>query len=365
MLTDRGLFPLSVKPRANRRLWGLRARPTRTLASAMQSLAVLTEIGVPLHHALEATSEVVDGPVRESLLRVRERVREGSSLATALAAQGDLFPAVAVGLVRAGERGVGLARGLHHAARQLERDADTRADLQAALAYPVVLLSVGSLAVGFIVLVVLPRFATLLTDVQGSLPAGIRVLLTASRFVREHGLATLAGSAVCLVVLANVIRKQWGRWAERLLEAPVIGAIRRGLTTARAARALGALLATGGPATAALAIAGDAAGDAAVARRLEHAQRLVAEGQALGDALEASRAVTAATVQLVRVGERAGRLADLLEQAATLEERAAARRVHALVTALEPLLIVMFAAVVAFIAGALLQALYSVRPGGL
>jgi type II secretory pathway component PulF len=98
---------------------------------------------------------------------------------------------------------------------------------------------------------------------------------------------------------------------------------------------------------------------------MEAAQQRVAEGRALGDALEATRALTPGAVQLVRVGERSGRLAEILEQAASLEERAATRRVHALVTALEPVLIVAFAAVVAFIAGALLQALYSVRPGSL
>jgi type II secretory pathway component PulF len=75
--------------------------------------------------------------------------------------------------------------------------------------------------------------------------------------------------------------------------------------------------------------------------------------------------VTAGAVQLVRIGERSGRLPALLRQAADLEEQAAARGVHALVTALEPALIIALAGFVALIAGALLQAIYAVRPGGL
>ncbi len=362
LLTDRGLFPVSLKPLVKQR-WTLRARPTRTLATVMQSLASLVEIGVPLHHALEATMSLVDGGVREALGRVRDRVREGSTLAAALAAEGDLFPPVAIGLVRAGERGVGLARGLDQVARQLERDAETGAALQAALAYPAVLLTVGSLAVGIIVLVVLPRFAALLADAQGPLPPATRLLLSASALVRAHGLALAVLVSTGLGALAGAAWKQRAAWAARLLDTPVIGPIRHGLATARVARALGALLGTGASAVPALAIAQDAAGDPAVARRLQDARRQVTEGMGLGDALAATRALTAGAIQLVRVGERSGRLAELLAQAATLEERSAARRVRALVTALEPMLIVAFAAVVAFIASALLQALYSIRPG--
>lgn len=365
VLGDRGLFPLSVEAERPPRHWPWRARPTRTLATALQSLSGLTEVGVPLHHALSATANLVDGPVRDALIRVRERVREGSPLWAALAEQGDMFSAVTVGLVRAGERGVGLAAGLGQAAQQLEREAETQSNLQAALAYPLVLLLVGSLSIGFIVLVVLPRFAALLTDVEATLPPATRFLIGASAFLREHGLLVMT---VCLVLVAlatRLVMTYREAWATRLLELPVIGPVRHGLATARVARALGALIGTGVSAVPALAVARDTAGDAAVARRLQAAEQRVAEGTSLGHALHATRALTPAAIRLVRIGERTGRLPDLLEQAAELEERTAARRVRALVTALEPAFIVAFAALVAFIAGAVLQALYAVRPGAL
>jgi len=365
VLGDRGLFPLSVEAERPPSHWPWRGRPTRTLATALQSLSGLAEVGVPLHHALSATADLVDGPVRDALIRVRERVREGSPLWAALAEQGDMFSAVTVGLVRAGERGVGLAAGLGQAAQQLEREAETQSNLQAALAYPLVLLLVGSLSIGFIVLVVLPRFAALLTDVEATLPPATRFLIGASAFLREHGLLVMT---VCLVLVAlatRLVMTYREAWATRLLELPVIGPVRHGLATARVARALGALIGTGVSAVPALAVARDTAGDAAVARRLQAAEQRVAEGTSLGHALHATRALTPAAIRLVRIGERTGRLPDLLEQAAELEERTAARRVRALVTALEPAFIVAFAALVAFIAGAVLQALYAVRPGAL
>jgi general secretion pathway protein F len=362
VLADRGLYPVTVDAATSRaQLW--RRPGTRDLATAMQSLAALSEVGVPLHRALDATLELVGSGLREPLTRVRERVREGSPLWAALAEEGETFPPAAIGLVRAGERGVGLTAGLSQAARQLEREAETQGKLRAALAYPVVLCVVGAISMAIIVFVVLPRFAALLEDVGAATPPVTRVLLTGSSIIGEHapwlflaGVA-LTAAAVQLVLRQREVASAW------LLEWPLVGPIRHGLATARAARALGALLGTGVSAAAALATARDGAGDTAVARRLTDAERRVTEGMALGEALSTTRAFTPGAVQLVRIGERAGRLPDLLEQAAALEERAAQARVHALVTALEPALIVGFAGAVAFVAGAVLQAIYGLRPG--
>jgi type II secretory pathway component PulF len=135
------------------------------------------------------------------------------------------------------------------------------------------------------------------------------------------------------------------------------------LATARAARALGALLRVGTPALAALDIARLAAGNAGVAARITRARERVAEGAGLSAALTASEALTATALQLAGIGEASGALPDLLERAAYLEETLAERRTKALVSLLEPALILAFAAVVAFVAAALLQALYSLRPG--
>ena len=358
------MFPIGVSPAASKSSRPWSRTPPRALATVMESLAGLVEVGVPIHRALDAASQAVDGGLREALVRVRDRVREGSTLASALAASGP-FPPVTVGLVRAGERGLGLATGLRQAAQQLDRDAETRANIQAALVYPSLLLLVGSVSVGVIVLFVLPRFAALLGDVQGSLPPLTRGLLAVSGTVRGHGVVLTAGVAAVTGLAIHLLGRHRALWNARLLDLPVIGPLRHGLASARVTRALGALLGTGMSAVPALAVAREAAGDTEVARRLEEAGLRVTEGASLGDALVATRALTPGASELVRIAERSGRLPDLLERSAVLEERAAARRVRSLVATLEPALIIAFAAVVALVAGALLQAIYSVRPGSL
>jgi general secretion pathway protein F len=351
-VTGRGLVLLAVRELAAppaRRL------PPRDLALFFRSLSTLLIAGIPLDRALHATAG--PGRLRDVVADLRARVQEGSSLSAALAAQPGM-PGLVVGLVRAGE-GVGGGAGLEEAARQLERDAELRSRLTAALAYPVVLLIAGTGAVAVLVLTVLPRFVALLGDAGAALPTSTRWLLAGAAVMRAHG-AILSVVALVLGALAT----RWLRSAaghEALLQTPGIGALRLGFATARAARALGALLEGGAPALRALAAAGEAAGDRALAARIARAAERVRTGASLGVALSAERALSAQALELARAGEQAGRLPPLLVHAADAAEAEATRQLHALVQLIEPGLILVFGAVVGFVALALLQAVYGLR----
>ena len=362
LLSTRGLYPVRVEPSLTPDTRHPFSGPSlRQLATVFQSLAAFVEAGVPLEKALQATERVASGRLRESVGRVAQRVREGSSLGSALAAE-QLFSAVTVGLVRAGERGVGLGAALTQAAGQLEREAETEARVRAALTYPALLAVVGTGSIALIVLFVVPRFAALLGDLGQALPTATRLLLATSETVRDYGLLLAAIVAALAVGAARVITERRAVWHGWLLSVPIIGPLRHALASARAARTLGALLGTGTPALAALEIAREAAGDAAVAARIAVARSRVAEGQALTAALERTSALTPGALQLAAIGEGSGRLPALLAKAAELDEREAERRLKTLVSFLEPALILVFAGLVAFVAAALLQAVYALRP---
>jgi len=362
-LSARGLFPVVVEPATARGPGlGWRRPNVRATATVIRGLATLVDAGVPLERALEATRRVAGRELREALGRVAARVREGTSLGSALAAEGRLFSGVTVGLVRAGERGVGVGAALLQAAAQVEREAETTARIRAALAYPTLLAVVGSVSVAVIVGVVIPRFAAILGDLGQALPPATRALIAISQAVRDDGVILGAGLAGLAVVTVQVIRSHRRTWHEFLLGLPVVGPLRHAFATTRVTRILGALLGTGTPALAALAIARDTAGDAAVAARLDQARTRVAEGAGLAAALGATHAVTETALQLAVIGEGSGRLPALLRQAAELEEQLGERQLRTLVSLLEPALIIAFAAVVAFVAAALLQAVYTVRP---
>jgi type II secretory pathway component PulF len=360
VLSGRGLFPVRVEAAPSEAGWARRP-PGHARATVLQSLASLVEAGVSIERALEATVPLAGGPLRDAVRRVADRVREGASLGAALGAE-PAFGRVTVGLVRAGERGAGLGAALAQAAHQLEREAETAARIRAALAYPMILLAVGAASLIVIVSVVIPRFAQLLDDVEGALPPATRLLLALSAALRAGGPWVVAGALVAATLGGYAISRCGERWHRHLLGVPLIGPIRHALATARVCRALASLLGTGVSALPALEVAGEAAGDRAVGERLGRVRDRVAEGAALSAGLAATGAVTPLAQQLAAIGEGSGRLPALLAKAAELEEQSAERRLRTLVGLLEPALILLFAALVAFVAVALLQGIYSVRP---
>jgi len=362
LLSARGLYPVSVEPVEEASQWW-RPRPSaRARAIVVESLATLVDAGLPLEKALQATEQVATGRLRDALIRARGRVREGATLGAALSAEPGVFSGVTLGLVRAGERGVGLGPALQQAASQLDREAESASRVRAALAYPALLAVAGSISVAVIVLFVVPRFAAILGDLGETLPRATRLLIALSAAVRHYGV--IIGAAVVgglTIASAELTRRREAvhRW---LLGLPVVGSLRLSLATARVARTLAVLLDTGTPALQALIIAEGAAGDAAVAARIARARDRVAEGTSLTAALTGTQALTSAALQLLAVGEHAGRVGPVLRKAADLDESRAERSLRVLVGLLEPALIVAFAAMVAFVAAALLQAVYSVRP---
>ena len=364
LLSQRGLFPVMVDVVTGEEQLGWRKPSRRDLAIVVQSLASLVEAGVPLEQALAATQELVTGQFNSALGRVTERVREGASLASAMEAETGLFAGVTVGLVRGGEQGVGLGPALIQAAEQLEKDAEQVARIRSALAYPILLAVVGLFSVGLISFFVVPRFAELVADANRALPAATRILLTTSNVLRSYGVLLV----IC-IGLAAIAAHQWTvrfphLWHRWLLEFPLVGKVRFSLTTARVCRTLGALFGTGTPALYALDVARNSVGDFAIAKRLTLVRESVSQGSALSLALMSEDAVTPEAARLVKIGEGSGQLSNLLLKAASINEQIAERRLKSLITILEPVLILALAALVAFVAAALLQAVYSVRPGG-
>jgi general secretion pathway protein F len=180
-------------------------------------------------------------------------------------------------------------------------------------------------------------------------------------------MALVAAGAMAVFASFELLRRPAARSRlhEVLLATPALGAVRQALATARVARALGGMLRAGMPLLAALDAAREAAGDLAIAERLERARERVAQGAPLTAALERERALASIAVQLIAVGESSGRLGEMALRAGDLAAQEAERGLKTLVTVLEPAMIVAFGGLVAFTAAALLQAVYSLRPGGM
>lgn len=365
VVTDRGLFPLTVSP-ADVSARTRRPASRRDLAIVFQSIAALVTAGVPLERAVASSESLARGTLRRTLAVARARLKEGQSFAQALAAEPGV-PRVVIGMLRAGERGSQLPLALEHVATHLEQEAELVAHVRQALAYPLLLAVVGVASVLVIGTVIVPRFAELLGDLGQELPVATRVLLVCSSVLSHYWFFLVPALAALVALLVEIALRPTSRRRidEALLKAPLLGPVRLALATSRVSRALGAMLAAGMPLLAALEAVRDAAGDVAVADRLTRARERVAQGTPLAASLEREGALTASALQLLGVGESSGRLADMARRAGDLAAQEAERGLKTLVTLVEPALIIAFGGLVAFVAAALLQAVYSIRPGGL
>lgn len=335
---------------------------------AVRYLATLVEAGFPLDRALATAARVAEGAVlADALASVRERVRAGETLATACAAHPSIFPPLAVGMIRAGERGGHLAAALGRLATTLERERALRARLAAAALYPVVLLVVGLAAVVLLAGVVLPRLAGMLTESGAAIPTSTRIVLLAGAVVTRWW-PLLAGLVVAIgIAVTRTLGSPAGRDAlDRFLyRAPGIGTLRRQRAAVRFGRSLAALLASGAPAVTAIDAATDAVADAGARDGLHAVRDAVRAGERMSTAIARAALFPPLFVQMVDVGESGGRLPEMLERGAAAMEGALERTLERLLRLSEPFLLVLLGGTVGFVALSLLRAVYGVRVEGL
>lgn len=364
-LEARGLLLLDAEdsgsqaPRSGFSAFGRR----RSVLEATQALAALLPAGLPLARALATASELVGGEVHQALDEIRSRVERGESLATALAGYPALFSPLYVGMIRAGERSGDLESAFARTAEQLEREEELRGRLLSASIYPLVLAGIGGLAVVVLLIFVLPRFAELLEGAGASLPGSTALLLQIAAGVQRFWPVLLGGLVVVPLGAAVAARTEQGRrsGAVFVLAVPGVGGLRRSVLAARFARLTGVLLAGGAPLLSALDDALESMGDPLAREDVARIRSRVREGSSLHGAISEGSLFPPLLARLVAVGEGSGRLREFLLKAADMFEDRTQRTVQRLVALAEPAMIVVFGAVVAFIALSLLQAIYGVN----
>lgn len=363
ILASRGLYVLSLESRGHQ---FARRDPLSVadLALGLRILADLLESGLSVSRALQTFDDLAPRGWRPALPHIRQSVREGQSLAAALSSAPVVIPGLVIGIAQAGEAGGGVGPAIRRAAELMESSAEMRASIRSALAYPVVVAGAGVLAVGILITVVLPRFAKILADLGQELPASTRAVLDGAAAVHAGMVPSMIVVGITFAVWRGWTQTESGRrsWHRLLLAVPLLGTVRSGTAAARMAHSLSALLESGVSIGSALVFAARATADAELEARLTLARAGVTAGEALSRALEVNRATTPTVVRLIRAGEESGRLPAMLDHAARIEQQRADRVVKTGVRMLEPMLLLTFASVVALIAAALLQAIYSVRP---
>jgi general secretion pathway protein F len=326
-----------------------------------QQLATLLGAGQPLDRALGILLELPDSPqARRVVERVREAVRGGAPLSTALEQQHGLFSRLYVNLVRAGEAGGNVHEALRRLADYLERSAKLRGRVINALIYPVILCVMVLGSVGFLMAVVVPQFQVLFESLNAELPWYSQLVLDLSLFVRAWWWALLLAVVLAGLWLASRLRQPEARRAldARLLRLRFVGDLVARLDTARLARTLGTLVRNGVPLLSAINLSRPVLGNRVLAEAVDAAAEEVKTGSGLGYALGRQKVFPRLAVQMVQVGEESGELDTMLLKVADTFDLETANALDRLMAALVPALTVLMTAVIAVIIRSVLLPIY-------
>ncbi len=332
------------------------------LAQFTHQLATLLGAGQPLDRALGILLDLPEGESAKKLIeRVRERVRGGNTLSSALDEEHGVFPKLYVSLVRAGEAGGSLEETLHRLTEYLERAQALRGSIVNALIYPVILL-VGVLGSLLLLLAyVVPQFVPIFQDMQVPIPWITQVVLALGNALQAWWWLILLLLGGGLFGWRARLRDpvQLLAWHTRLLHLRVLGPLLLKVETARIARTLGTLLKNGVPLLGALTIARQVTANRALDKALGDAHEQVKGGAGLGLALGQAKLFPRLALQMVQVGEEAGQLDGMLLKVADTFELESRRAIDRLLAALVPALTIVMTVMVAFIMAAILLPLLS------
>lgn len=321
----------------------LASRRTRfPLLLFSQELIALLDAGLNLTEALETLAEKESrAESRQLIERLLATMREGRPFSAALAAQGEAFPPLYAATVRAAESTGDLSPALaRYVGYQNQIDAVKKKVLSASI-YPLLLIGVGTLVIGFLLGYVVPRFATVYADAGRDLPWMSRMLLAWGEAVEAHGGWIAAGGAAAVVGLSLALAQPATRAALTRLawRIPAIGAHLRTFELARFYRSLGMLLSGGIPVVQALGMV-----SGLLSARLRGGATTALESLRRGETLSAAFArgqlTTPVAARLLRVGEKSGRMGEMMDRIAIFHDEEMARWVDWFTRLFEPLLMV-------------------------
>jgi type IV pilus assembly protein PilC len=355
-LADRGLYVYSVENRGGALGGFLRQSNSRQVGGSdflilNQQFNTLIKAGLPILRALDLLTDRAANPrLRPIIGQVRDRVREGKSLSEAVQEAG-VFSKVYSTAILAGEKSGNLSGVLDYYIAYQRVSTGVRKKILATLVYPVLLVVVASLVVTYLVAFVVPKFGQLYRDMNVELPVATKILIALTVDYRLAILGVLAGLILIAVGIFFWSRSEEGGAAfDRLkFRLPLIGDTSLKFQVAQFCRTLATLLTGGTPLVAGLQTAADSMDSALLRGSITRATQMVREGDSLNAALASTQIMPALALDMIEVGESSGALAPMLTSVAEFYEEEVNIKLSAMVSLIEPAILIFMGILVAFI----------------
>lgn len=332
------------------------------LAVTTRQFSTLISAGLPLEASLSALSEQTeDARLGQVLAEVRERVSEGSSLANALGEHKNVFSDLYINIVRAGEASGTLDIVLLRLADFLETQAALTSKVRGALIYPMFMFFIGGGVLFFTMTYVIPRIAKLFEESSSSLPLMTLILIKISDFLNNYILFILLFIVILVFAALRFNKTEKGQmFFDRLmLKVPVFGKLTSMVVISRFTRTLGTLLSSGIPLLDALEIGEAVMGNKVYGKTLQEVRISVREGASLAQPLKESGVFPPLVTRMIAVGEQTGEMEAMLSKVTDIYDQQVETMVSTLTSLLEPVMIVIIGAVMAFIVFAVLMPIFN------
>ncbi|NOJ80358.1 type II secretion system inner membrane protein GspF [Myxococcus xanthus] len=337
---------------------------TDDVAIFTRQLSTLLGAGVTLVESLSALVDQVEKErFKRALSDIKQRVNEGSSLAEAMGQHPKIFPSIYVNMVRAGEASGALDAVLTRLADFTENQARLQQKILSTMLYPAIMMVVGGGILVALMVFVVPKVTKIFQTMKATLPLSTRFLIASSNFFQSWWFVILPAMVLLGVLFMRWTKSPSGKpkWDRFTLKAPVVGNLVRLLSISRFARTLSTLLKSGVPLLAAMDIVKAIMTNTVLAEVVEKARDSIREGESIANPLKRSGEFPPLVYHMVAIGERSGQLEEMLTSVADNYETQVNVRISALTSLLEPLLIVVMGAVIAFVALSILMPILQVN----
>jgi type IV pilus assembly protein PilC len=326
-------------------------KPRDLSAFCRQFCSILTA-GVSITSALHLLEEQTEKKViKKAIAEARSDVERGETLADAMRRQGKIFPPILINMIEAGEKSGSLDRSLERMAIHFEKDSKMKALMKKAMIYPIIVTCVAVVVIIIMLTYVIPRYLDMFSQMDVVMPLPTRIVIAMSNFIHNKWYVLVLVIAVIVTALKGFATLPNGEriLAKLSLGMPLFGKLRKKNACARLARTLSTLLRSGISLIDAIEITARAMDNVVLKQVLMIAREEVARGIPLSLPLKESGLFPAMIYQMVSIGEESGNLEDMLDCVANYFEEEVEMGTEALTAVLEPLIIVLLAAVVGFL----------------
>ena len=329
---------------------------TKQLCIFTRQLSTLQDAGLPILRSLKILEgQCKPGVLKNALGDVVEDIESGQTLSEAFAKHPKAFDRLYCNMIKAGEAGGALEAILQRLADFKEKSQSLKRRIKSAMVYPLVVISVACIIVGFILYFIVPKFESIFKDFGVALPVMTVMLIKASNWLIKYFYIAFLTPLFFWIFIKLLYRNKTGAYiCDRiLLMIPVMGQIAEKSTVARTMRTLGTLVQSGVPILESINIVRDTAGNAVFERAFARIYDSIREGETIAQPLREARIVDDIVVNMIDVGEETGDLDTMLNKIADNYDEEVEALVESLVSLLEPIMIVCLGGIIGFIVIAL------------